>query len=280
MWDAIQYDPVFDQVVIGTGNGGPYPLHTRSPEGGDNLYLNSLVALDRETGEMKWHFQETPTEFVGPDGDPADGVHRDGGRRPKRPVILHTPKNGFFFVVDRESGKPLAANALVRTSWASGWDLATGKPRLTPEFSDYSTGPKIVFPASSGARNWHPAAYDPTRNLYFAAVVDMGNLMFIPPGQENPPHRANYDEPGRGADLHRPTSQAARPRCRRRCRPAVKALPQWQQVLDKPFTSELRAIDPLTGETKWAADSTAGRIAAACWRPKAAWSSTARSPAS
>jgi quinohemoprotein ethanol dehydrogenase len=62
VWDAIQYDPLFDQVIIGVGNGGPYPLHTRSPEGGDNLYLNSLVALDRETGEMKWHFQETPTD--------------------------------------------------------------------------------------------------------------------------------------------------------------------------------------------------------------------------
>ena len=191
VWDAIQYDPVFDQVVIGTGNGGPYPLKTRSPAGGDNLYLNSLVALDRATGEMKWHFQETPTDSWDLTAtQPMVFTELDG-----RPVILHTPKNGFFFVVDRETGKPFAANALVRTSWASGWDLATGKPRLTPEFSDYSTGPKIVFPASSGARNWHPAAYDPGRNLYFAAVVDMGNLMFIPPGAENPPHRRNAMNP-------------------------------------------------------------------------------------
>ena len=65
-------------------------------------------------------------------------------------MILHTPKNGFFFVIDRETGKPLAANAIVRTSWASGWDLETGKPKLTPEFSDYATGPKLVFPASLG----------------------------------------------------------------------------------------------------------------------------------
>ena len=65
-------------------------------------------------------------------------------------MILHTPKNGFFFVVDRESGKPLAANALVRTSWASGWDLETGKPKLTPEFSDYSTGPEDRLPGQLG----------------------------------------------------------------------------------------------------------------------------------
>ena len=81
------------------------------------------------------------------------------------------------------------ANAIVRTSWASGWNLETGKPNLTPEFSDYSTGPKLVFPASAGARNWYPAAYDPGRNTYFASVIDMGNLMFVPPGMENPPHQ-------------------------------------------------------------------------------------------
>ena len=248
VWDAIQYDPVFDQVVIGTGNGGPYPLKTRSPAGGDNLYLNSLVALDRATGEMKWHFQETPTDSWDLTAtQPMVFTELDG-----RPVILHTPKNGFFFVVDRETGKPIAANALVRTSWASGWDLATGKPRLTPEFSDYSTGPKIVFPASSGARNWHPAAYDPGRNLYFAAVVDMGNLMFIPPGAENPPHRRNAMNPSAAliftSDLAAAAATLPPP-----MRAAIEALPQWQQALDNPFTSELRAIDPLTGKTKWAA---------------------------
>ncbi len=252
VWDAIQYDPLFDQVIIGTGNGGPYPLRTRSPEGGDNLYLNSLVALDRKTGEMKWHFQETPQDSWDLTAtQPMVFTEFEIGGA-KRPVILHTPKNGFFFVVDRETGKPLAANALVRTSWASGWDLESGKPILTPESSDYSTGPKIVFPASSGARNWHPAAYDPMRKLYFAAVVDMGNLMFIPPGQERPPHRKSAMNPAAAliftADLEAALGTLPPP-----MQEAVKALPQWRQVLDKPFSSEIRAIDPLTGETKWAA---------------------------
>src|SRR5690606_24480544 len=125
VWDAIAYDPVFDQVVIGVGNGGPYPLHTRSPDGGDNLYLNSLVALDRATGEMKWHFQETPQDswdLTATQPMVFTELEVNGARRP---VILHTPKNGFFFVVDRETGKPLAANAITRTSWASGWNLET-----------------------------------------------------------------------------------------------------------------------------------------------------------
>ena len=253
VWDAISYDPLFDQVIIGTGNGGPYPLRTRSPSGGDNLYLDSVVALDRATGEMKWHFQETPQDSWDLTAtQPMVFAELDVGGK-KRPVILHTPKNGFFFVIDRQSGRPLAANALVRTSWASGWDLETGKPKLTPEFSDYSTGPKLVFPASSGARNWHAAAYDPSRNSYFASVVDMGNLMFVPPGAENPAYRPRVMNAS-AALLFTADLQAALPTLPPPLQDAVKALPQWKWVTEKPFTSELRAIDPLTGKTKWAAD--------------------------
>jgi quinohemoprotein ethanol dehydrogenase len=209
-WDAIVYDPQFDQVLVGTGNGGPFPLHTRSPKGGDNLYLDSVVALDRKTGEMKWHFQETPQDSWDLTATQPMILTSLAIGGKQRPVILHAPKNGFFFVIDRQTGKPLAANATVRTSWASGWDLATGKPNLTPEYSDYSTGPKIVFPASSGARNWHAAAYDPKRNSYFASVVDMGNLMFVPPGRSG----AQTQVPQRqcSADLHlRPAGRAAQP---------------------------------------------------------------------
>jgi quinohemoprotein ethanol dehydrogenase len=248
VWDAINYDPEFDQVIIGTGNGGPYPLHTRSPRGGDNLYLDSVVALDRATGEMKWHFQETPEDSW----DLTATQPMVLATLEDRPVILHTPKNGFFFVIDRESGKPLAANAIVRTSWASGWNLDTGKPILTPEFSDYSTGPKLVFPASAGARNWYPAAYDPKRNTYFASVIDMGNLMFVPPGMENPPHQQRSMNAS-AALLFTADLEAALPSLPPPVQQAVKALPQWQWVADKPYSSELRAIDPMTGKTKWAA---------------------------
>ena len=105
---------------------------------------------------------------------------------PRANPNIHAMVAHHFVVTD--NGEQLVQ---FRTSWASGWDLATGKPKLTPEFSDYSTGPKLVFPASSGARNWHPAAYDPQRNLYFAAVVDMGNLMFVPPAMQTPPQRGS-----------------------------------------------------------------------------------------
>lgn len=256
VWDAITYDPVFDQVIIGTGNGGPYPQAVRSPGGGDNLYLNSLVAIDRESGRMNWHFQETPEDnwdLTATQPMILAQIEVGGG---DRPVILHTPKNGFFFVVDRETGKPLAANAIVRTSWADGWNLETERPNLTPEFSDYSDGPKIVFPASAGARNWYPAAYDTGRGTYFAHVLDMGNLMFLTgdPAQAQAQRQEKFLNPNAAliftSDLEAAAASLPPPVTQ-----AMQALPQWQWVKEQGWSGELRAMDPLTGKTKWAVPS-------------------------
>ncbi|MXO70156.1 PQQ-dependent dehydrogenase, methanol/ethanol family [Altererythrobacter buctensis] len=255
VWDAINYDPVFDQVLIGVGNGGPYPQAIRSPGGGDNLYLNSVVALDRATGEMKWHFQETPQDNWDLTAtQPMTLAEIDVGGGEKRPVVLHTPKNGFFFVIDRETGRALAANPIVRTTWASGWNLETQRPVLTPEVSDYTSKPQIVFPGSPGARNWYPAAYDPGRNLYFAHVLDMGNLMFLPGPVDNVPHEKNFMNAG-AAIIFTPDLEAAAATLPPPVRAAVEAHPAWQWVKDQPYSSQLRAIDPMTGETKWSVDS-------------------------
>jgi quinohemoprotein ethanol dehydrogenase len=246
VWDAINYDPKFDQVIIGTGNGGPYPMALRSPGGGDNLYLNSLVALDRKTGRVNWHFQETPQDQWDLTAtQPMILAELDG-----RPVVLHTPKNGFFFVVDRETGKPIAANPIVRTTWADKFDLESGQFNLLPEASDYTDGPKIVFPASAGARNWYPAAYDPSRGLYFAHVIDMGNLIWLPPGPPRPERQEGFLNAGAAmifsSDLEQAVEALPPP-----LRDQVKALPEFEQVRKLPQSNELRAIDPLTGETKW-----------------------------
>ncbi len=252
-WDAIEYDPVHDQVIVGVGNGGPYPASSRSPGGGDNLYLSSLVALDRATGEMKWHFQETPQDswdFTAVQPMILAAMEFDGAMHD---VVLHAPKNGFYFVVDRVSGKPLLAEQMVRTSWASGWNLETGRPVLTPESSDYSEGPKLVFPAPPGARNWYPAAYDPERNLYFASFLDMGNLMHIPDALRQPEHRPRGLTSAVDA-IFTPYLQQALEGMPADFQDQVKALPEWQWVVDKPFSSQVRAIDAKTGETRWTAD--------------------------
>jgi len=126
-WDAINHDARFDTVYVGVGNGGPYPAWVRSPGSGDNLFPSSIVALDRKTGRVKWHYQETPSDswdFTATQPMILTDMVVDGRNRP---VIVHAPKNGFLFVIDRETGKPLRINPLVRVNWASGYDLKTGR---------------------------------------------------------------------------------------------------------------------------------------------------------
>ncbi len=248
-WDAINYDSLTGYVLIGTGNGGPYATSRRSPSGGDNLYLSSIVALDAKTGAMKWHYQETPGDnwdFTATSPMILTELTVDGE---KRPVILHAPKNGFLYVLDRRDGKLLRANALVRMSWANGVDMKTGRPNLTPETSDYTTGPKIVFPGTPGARNWHPAAYDPETGLFYGSIQDMGNVIYMTPGQKPyQPKMLNND----AALLFTPDLQAIVPTLPPPMQQAITSLPQWDWVKKDPGRTELRAIDPLTGKTVWA----------------------------
>ena len=248
VWDAINYDPEFDAVYIGVGNGGPYHHTERSPSGGDNLYLSSIVALDPRTGRMKWHYQQVPGDswdYTATQPMLLTEIEVDGTRVP---VIVHAPKNGMLYVIDRRTGKPIAANAMVRTNWSSGVDLATGRPRMTPEHSDYSKGPRIVFPGSTGARSWAPGAFDRDTGLYVAAVVDMGNLLFIPPGPK--PHRAKILNTG-AALIFTPDVIESLPTLPPPLRAEVEALPEMKWVRENPASSELRAIDPMTGKTRW-----------------------------
>lgn len=247
-WDAINYDPDFDTVYIGTGNGGPYSAEMRSPGGGDNLYLSSIVALDRKTGTLKWAYQETPEDswdFTATQPMILTDMRIDGQ---DRKVILHAPKNGFLFVIDRETGKPLRISQLVRANWTSGFDPKTGRPTLTPDRADFSQGPKIVFPATAGARNWYPAAYDSKNGLFFASMLDMGNLMMKDPGSTRHRQQALNTE---ASLIFTPDLVAALPTLPPAIRKQVEALPEMAEVRKNPATSELRAIDPLTGKTRW-----------------------------
>lgn len=248
-WDAIHFDPETGYVIIGTGNGGPYHSDKRSPAGGNQLYLASLVALDAGTGRVQWHYQQTPHDswdFTSAQPMILTRLEIDGETRP---VLIHAPKNGFLYVLDRRDGELLRAHPIVRTNWASSVDLDTGRPVMTPEASDYAAGPKIVFPGAPGARNWHPASFDPQTGLYYAAVLDIGNLMFMTPGQKpRVPRTMNND----AALILSPDLEAALPSLPPPVQDAVRTLPAFEEVKRQPVVSELRAIDPLTGETRWA----------------------------
>ncbi len=248
-WDAINYDSETGLIIVGTGNGGPYHTAKRSPRGGDQLYLGSLVALDAKTGRVKWHYQETPhDDWDFTSTQPIILTHMKI-KGIDRPVVLHAPKNGFLYVLDRRDGKLLRANPIVRVNWTKGIDPKTGKPIDNPDAADYRDSPKIVFPATPGARNWHKASYDSASGLYFAPVQDMGNLLFMTPGQK--PMRAKVINNDAalifGPDIIPALATLPPPVAQ-----SVKALPAYQENARKPFSSELRAIDPLTGKTKWA----------------------------
>jgi quinohemoprotein ethanol dehydrogenase len=250
VWDAINYDPEFNAVYIGVGNGSPTPRVHRSPSGGGNLYLSSIVALDPRTGRVKWHYQETPGDswdFTASQPMVLTRLYIDGR---SVPVLLHAPKNGFLYVIDRRNGRLLRASPLVYQNWADGVDLETGRPRLTPERSDYAQVPRIVFPAMPGARNWHPVAFNPETGLLYGSVLDMGNLLFTSPDAK--PRRPRALNIGATMILT-PDLIAALPHLPPPVRAAVESSPEIARVRERPFSQELRAIEPLTGRTVWSA---------------------------
>ncbi len=248
-WDAINYDPETGLVIVGTGNGGPYHTSRRSPKGGDQLYLGSLVALDARTGRVKWHYQETPGDdwdYTSTQPMILTDMKIDGQ---ERPVVLHAPKNGFLYVIDRRDGKLLRANPIVRVNWTKGIDPATGKPIPNPEAADYGVSPKVVFPGTPGARNWHPASFDPATGLYYAPVLDIGNLLFMTPGKKPLAKKMLNND---AALIFTSDLEAALPTLPPPVGEAVRALPAFAMAQKTPWTSQLRAIDPLTGKTVWA----------------------------
>lgn len=168
VWDAMAYDPELGLLYVGVGNGSPWNQAYRSPGGGDNLYLSSIVAIKVKTGEYAWHYQTTPGETW----DYTATQHimladlEIGGKT--RKVLMQAPKNGFFYVIDRTTGEFISANNFVPVNWATGIDQKTGRPIENPAARVDKTGkPFIVSPGPLGAHNWHPMAYDAKQKLVF-----------------------------------------------------------------------------------------------------------------
>ncbi|QWG12855.1 PQQ-dependent dehydrogenase, methanol/ethanol family [Bradyrhizobium sediminis] len=163
-WDTITFDPELNMVYIGTGNGSPWNRDIRSPAGGDNLYLASLVALNADTGKYIWHYQETPGDhwdYTSTQPMILADLTIDGA---PRKVILHAPKNGFFFVVDRTNGKFISAKNFVDVNWATGYD-ANGRPIEVPAARGEAAYDSI--PGPFGAHNWHPMSFNPQTGLVY-----------------------------------------------------------------------------------------------------------------
>lgn len=168
VWDAMAYDPELDLLYIGVGNGSPWNQAYRSPGGGDNLYLSSIVAIHAKTGEYAWHFQQTPGEtwdFTATQHIILADMEIGGT---VRKVLMQAPKNGFFYVIDRTNGQFISANNFVPVNWAKGVDPKSGRPIENPEARFDKTGkPFFSSPGALGAHSWHPMAYDPDKKLVY-----------------------------------------------------------------------------------------------------------------
>ncbi|TRW18269.1 PQQ-dependent dehydrogenase, methanol/ethanol family [Glacieibacterium frigidum] len=172
VWDAIVYDPELDQLYIGVGNGSPWNQQVRSEGKGDNLFLSSVVALDPDTGAYKWHYQGTPGEtwdFTQTQPIILADLTIDGV---KRKALMQAPKNGFFYVVDRTSGKLISAKNFVAQTWATGVDLKTGRP-IEVEGARFQKAGTMMAPSALGAHNWHPMAYSPQTGLVYLPAQDV-----------------------------------------------------------------------------------------------------------
>jgi quinohemoprotein ethanol dehydrogenase len=188
VWDAIVYDEELDQLYVGTGNGSPWNRHYRSDGKGDNLFLSSVLALDPDTGEYIWHYQESPGEsWDFTSVQPMMLMDLMIAGEPRK-VLLHAPKNGFFYVLDRVTGRVISANNFVPVTWATHVDVTTGRPAIAAN-AYYDDGPFVGTPTGAGAHNWSPWSYSPRTGLvYFQAAesslryADQPNFKFVPGG--------------------------------------------------------------------------------------------------
>ncbi len=225
-WDSMAYDPELELMYVGTGNGSPWTRVHRSPDGGDNLYLSSILALDIDSGKLAWHYQTTPGDnwdFTAVQPITLAELEIDGTRRK---VLMQAPKNGFFYILDRATGELLSAEKYVETTWASHVDMETGRPVETAG-GDYLDKPKVVLPGPFGGHNWHPQSYSPETGLMYLPAREAS---FIYPLNRE----FEYNEPGWNLGLD------------------MRGLPRHLVEMEQPVpTGHLRAWDPVASKVVW-----------------------------
>ncbi len=177
VWDSMVYDPDLNLLYFGTGNGTFYDQSRRSPSGGDNLYIASILAINPDTGRLVWHYQEVPGDQW--DFDTLQPIIltdlKIGGA--SRKVLMQASKDGFFYIIDRKSGELLSAENFVPVSWASHVDMKTGRPVEAADARTYrysSNGKGYIQPSPMGGHNWNPMSYDPKTGLVYIPAIENG----------------------------------------------------------------------------------------------------------
>ena len=220
-WLTGTYDPETNTVFWGVGNASSWNAGARP---GDNLYTSSALALDPKTGAIKWHYQFSPNDPFDYDGTNELVMAEVDGRD----VLLQANRNGFFYVLDQATGKPVAANTFVdEVTWAERIDLETGRPVPTEVYTKAVAGEPVTFwPSAFGGKNWAPMSYSPETGLAYVNTFRIGmNYKAV-----EPQYRAGVFYFGAEFSW---------------------AFPEGEQA----HRGELRAIEPMTGEVKWAVPS-------------------------
>lgn len=233
-WDAIAFDPDTRTVFVGTGNGGPHPVWLRSASGEatSQLYLSSIVALDADSGRVKWHYQTTPGDswdYAATSPLVMAEMEIDGKTRK---VIMQAPKNGFFYVLDRETGELLRAAPYTAVNWASHVDMETGRPVLT-EAADFRTRDSVIWPSMAGGHAWTPMAFSPRTGLVYLATYDAPASFSLSSAQFRPGN-ANHGALNNFA----PFADA-------------RLNELYQNGPSQRFEGRLKAWDPISGEMRW-----------------------------
>ena len=229
VWDSITYDPATNLVYFGTGNAEPWNPDANGRQG-DNLYTSSIVAVNADSGEYVWHYQETPEDRWDYDSD-AQIMVADlmlGGK--KQHVVMHAPKNGHFYLLDATTGKFVSATPYAKVTWTTGIDPVSGKPTINPEARYEKTGKLYIgMPGIYGAHTWHPMSFSPTTGL-----------VYIPTNEAAFPYLAAKD--WKGSDIGFQLGIDAVPT------PAVKAI---RDQIKATTTGALVAWDPVARKEAW-----------------------------
>ena len=234
VWDSITYDPETDLVYFGTANAEPWNPGIRNSAAGDNLYTASIVAIRPDTGEYVWHYQETPEDRWDFDSNQQIIAANLKIAGQERRVVMHAPKNGFFYVLDARTGKFISGTAFATVNWATGLDPASGRPLVNPEARYEITGkPFTSFPGAYGAHTWHPMSYSPDTGLVYIPTNEAA-ATYTDPAKEWTPGKVGMQL---GVDFN------------------AGAMPADTGIREswlKKTTGALLAWDPVTRSARWA----------------------------
>ena len=245
-WHALVYDEELNTLYIGVGNGAPWPRQIRSgdawtrkspdnPLAGDDLFLTAIISVNVDDGRMNWYYQTAPGDnwdYSSAMDITLSTMEVDGQQRK---VLLQAPKNGFFYVIDRETGVLLRAHPYTEAiTWATHIDMATGRPVENPAVV-YEDKPQWIIPANSGAHNWEPQSWDESSGIMYFYYHDMPNFYsldeeFVKTGVYRIRERGLSLGWGEGEYRRKLIEQADPP---------------------PPTEGYLGAFDPLTGQYKW-----------------------------